>query len=142
MDAKLSAVTAELKLEAKFSNFFNTYTDMTTAFNSFNTSVLNYIEEPKLFLEKLQAFTTKYEDKNYEFKLVEIATSSIGGLKSLVESYKEVALNYEKNYEAAVVNSTSKLLFEFYVLIMMRVFEGFSLLRLCFMMQQSITRGK
>lgn len=140
LDSKLTIISTELKLEAKFPLFFKTYTDMSTAFNTFNTSVLNYIDNPN-FSEKLNDFVKDYEKKNYEFQLITIATSSLGGIKSLVETFKDVAINYDKSDNSPIISSTSKVIFEFYLLIMMRILEGFSLLKFCYMMQESISGG-
>lgn len=151
LDNRLTMIATELKFESKFASLFNVYTDMSSAFNTFNTSILTYVENADLFKEKLKRFTDKYEEENYEFKLVDKATTSIAGVKSLVDTYKEVVMNYEvnsvgstvkKQNVAPVSSSSSKLIFEFYLTIMLRVYEGFSMLKLCYQMQDNLDGRK
>lgn len=147
LDNKMTTIANELKFETKFVSFFNVYTDMSSAFDEFHTSVLSYVDNVEQFNETLREFTSRYERSNYEFKLVDKALTSLGIVKSLTDAFKELTLNYETNSVGPTINklnmapvtsSTNKLIFEFYLMIMMRVYEGFSMLELCYQLQSNL----
>lgn len=114
---------------------------MKKEYNTFYTIVMHYIDDEELFLSRLQNFIEHYEIKNYEYALVQLAIEKSIGTKSLVETFKDVLLANEDNYQTKVKGSTNKMIFDFYLVILLQVYEGFSLLSFCYMLEEEITQS-
>lgn len=134
-------MSSEQKFDTKFTQFFVVYTDMSNNFNTFNTSVLSYADDSQVFLDKLKKFTSSYEDKNYGYDLVNKATRRVAGIESMMDALRRVAANLQDENDVDIIHSSSKFLFEFYLVIIVKVAEGFALQKLCYIMQEQLTES-
>lgn len=147
---RLRTIRKDFKYETNFKKFFETIDKMRSLFHELYFIVFQE-ESKEVLLQTIREFTSRYERENFEFKVVDAALTNYGIIKSLAESYKRSVLNYQVESVASTVNkknispvasSTNKLIFEFYLMILMRVFEGFSMLQFCYQLQDNPSHCK
>lgn len=139
MSEKLSFVLNEVTLEVKFVNFNAISDALRTSQETFN-SVLFFSNDKEVFLGKLTEFINDSVKANNEYRLVVSATNKDSGT-SLVDAFRKGALELSDK-KTRTVSSPSKALFEFHLMMLMKAFDGFSLLKFCLMLQHELTGCK
>lgn len=143
LELRLVFVASELKFEAKLNTLLELFNHIDATSHTFKRSILPHMmSNYSTFLTKLTDFTKKYDDNNYEYKLVSYIKRSVLDMYSLIDGLAEISQNYERNNQAPIATSSSKIFYDFYSEIMMKVLEGFSLKQLCEMFLQGLTQGK
>lgn len=99
--------------------------------NGNSTFMIQYLEE----------FIQAYQLQNYERLLVEYLDDINPGAKSLVFSYIERLHQKQNNHSANINASTNKLVYEFYLSMILAVGRGQSVLELCYNLKVYYTGG-
>lgn len=141
IESRINTIGLELRQDVRYQSFFTYYAEISSAVNLFETTILNHRGSLGDFKRRLNEFISKYEDNNWEFKLVYFGTTALNTHKSLIDAIIDVSINSENNNENEFISSTQQVVFEFYMSTFMKIYEGGALLKFCYILRQHANGG-
>lgn len=107
--------------------------------NEFEVLISSYGSHKVAFLRELDKFIDNYKAKNIEYKMVNYLDSTIPGSEPFIKIFIDKVLLMRNDNCCDINSSPVKFIYDFYVLIAMKVYEANNLLALCYAMKEKLT---
>jgi hypothetical protein len=127
--------------DVKFQNFFSIFVSIKSSIDRFKKTIITFRGSEEQLLQKLDAFIAFHEMQSFEDKLIRLAIESFVGQTSLMDSFIEYIKNIEDNKDNTIMSSTMQMVYDFYLVTMMKVSEGDAMMDLCYQLQKQLTNS-
>lgn len=139
MDANLTESVTKIVSEIKYQPLFKFFGEIESSMNEFEVLISSYGSHKVAFLRELDKFIDNYKAKNIEYKMVNYLDSTIPGSEPFIKIFIDKVLLMRNDNCCDINSSPVKFIYDFYVLIAMKVYEANNLLALCYAMKEKLT---
>jgi hypothetical protein len=107
-----------------------------------NALVIAYETNTTGLVYYLDKLIKEYRKANLEFELVHHIDFEFVGSESLIDTFIQLAKSLESNQMSSISSSTTKMVNDFYMLILNAVNDGAAFVNLCYVLREELTGSK
>lgn len=136
---KISAdlLQSELKLQAVTEYQAN----LKAEYENFGQLIINYGTDMDKLREELGEFIKSYKYKNIENKLTNYLNETLAPSTTLSRTFIDFAMKNKRNSSSLIRSSPNKLIYDFHIGILMKIFEGNEFLLACYELQNQLSKS-
>lgn len=130
-----------MQSELKLQPLIEYQANLKAEYENFGQLIINYGTDMDKLREELDEFIKSYKYKNIENKLSNYLNETLAPSTTLSRSFIDFAMKNKGNSSSLIRSAPNKLVYDFHIAILMKIFEGNEFLLACYELQNQLSKS-
>lgn len=130
-----------MQSELKLQPLIEYQANLKAEYGNFGQLIINYGTDMDKLREELGEFLKSYKYKNIENKLSNYLNETSAPSTTLSRSFIDFAMKNKGNSSSLIRSAPNKLIYDFHIAILMKIFEGNEFLLACYELQNQLSKS-